>query len=66
MEQHLYEPFQSPGHTVYVDDVGITVIDKTELVIPAKREEYWRQTLKTLAPHGLNIKLYLLLCTDIF
>ena len=73
MQQHLFEHFQSPGHTGFIEDVCITLIDKTDPFIPTKREDYWRQTLKTLAPHGLNIEesiylfgLYLLLCTDIF
>ena len=71
MQQHLFEHFQSPGHIV--EDVCITFIDKTDPFITTKLEDYWRQTLKTLAPHGLNIEesiylfgLYLLLCTDIF
>ena len=73
MQQHLFEHFQSPGHTGFVEDVYITFIDKTDPFIPTKREDYWRQTLKTLAPHGLNIEesvqlfgLYLLLYTDTF
>ena len=56
MQQHLFGHFQSPGHTDFVEDVCITFIDKTEPFTPTKREDYWRQTLKTLAPNGLNIK----------
>ena len=56
MQQHLFEHFQSPGHTGFVEDVYITFIDKTDPFIPTKREDYWRQTLKTLAPQGLNIE----------
>ena len=37
-----------------MEDVCITLIDKTDTFIPTKREDYWGQTLKTLAPHGLK------------
>ena len=55
MQQHLFEHFQSPGDPDFVEDVCIIFIDKTYLFFPTKREDYWRQTLKTFAPHGLNI-----------
>ena len=48
MQQHLFKHFQSPGLTGFIEDVYITLIDKTE--------DYWRQTLKTLAPHNLKIE----------
>ena len=50
MQQHLLEHFQSLGHTGFVEDVCITFIDKTDRFIPTKPEDYWRQTLKALAP----------------
>ena len=56
MQQHLFEHFQSPKHTGFVEDVCITFVDKTHPFISRKREDYWRQTFKTLAPHGLNIE----------
>ena len=56
MQQHLLEHFQSPGYTGFIEDVCITLIDKTDPFIPTKREDYWRQTLKTLAPYGLNVE----------
>ena len=56
MQQHLFEHFQIPGHTCFVEDVCIPFIDKTDPFIPTKREDYWKQTLKTLAPHGINIE----------
>ena len=56
MQQHLFEYFQSPRDTGFVGDVCITFIDKTDPFIPTKREDYWRQTLKTLALQGLNIE----------
>ena len=70
MQQYSFEHFQSPGHTGFA---CILFIDEADPFIPTAREDYWRQTLKTLAPHGLNIEesvclfgLYLLPCTDIF
>ena len=56
MQKHLFEHFQSPGHTGFIEDVCIPLIDKTGPFIPTKRAHYWRQTLKTLALHGFNIE----------
>ena len=42
-------------HTQFVNDASITFIDKTDPTDPLKREQYWRHTLKTLVPHGLNV-----------
>ena len=33
MQQHLFEYFQSLGHTGFVEDVCIIFIDKTDLFI---------------------------------
>ena len=40
MQQHLFECFQIPGYTGFVEDVCITFIDKADPVIPTKREDY--------------------------
>ena len=56
MQKHLFEHFQRPGHTSFVEDVCITFIDKTHPFIPTKCEDYWRQALKFLSLHGLNIE----------
>ena len=45
MQQHLFEHFQRPGHTGFVEDIYITFIDKAEPFISTKREDYWRQTV---------------------
>ena len=34
MQQHSFEHFQSPGHTGFIEDVCVTLIDKTNLFIP--------------------------------
>lgn len=54
-QQHLYDHFIDQDHKQFLQDVSITFIDKTDPRDPLKREKYWRDTLKTLAPNGLNI-----------
>ena len=40
----------------FVKDAYITFIDKTDPFTSTKREDCWRQTLKTMALHCLNIE----------
>ena len=47
--------FESEGHTEILDDVSITLIDKTDGSNPTKRENYWMRTLKTYASYSLNV-----------
>ena len=54
-QQYLYDHFMLEDHTQFVNDASITFIDKTDPTDPLKREQYWRHTLKTLVPHGLNV-----------
>ena len=54
MQEHLFKHFSRPGHNEFLNDVSITFIDKTDPSDPLKREDYWRRTLKTMAPIGLN------------
>ena len=56
LQEHLFEHFNSEGHNGLLHDVSITLIDKTDAKTPIKREHYWRHTLETLAPHGLNVE----------
>ena len=56
MQEHLFEHFYSDGHNGFLEDVAITLIDKTDGRDPKNRENYWMRTLKTLAPQGLNIE----------
>ena len=56
MQQHLYEHFCSSNHNCFISDVSVTFIDKTDPSDPLKREDYWRSTLKTMAPFGLNVE----------
>ena len=56
MQNHLYEHFDLPGHTGFLKDVTVTLIDKTDPRNPTEREDYWIHTLKTKAPRGLNME----------
>ena len=55
MQKHLYEHFDLPGHTNFLD-VIVTLIDKTDPSNPSEREDYWIYTFKTKAPIGLNME----------
>ena len=54
MQRHLYEHFNLPGHSKFLNDVSATLTDKTDPKDPTKREDYWIHTLTTEAPPGLN------------
>ena len=56
MQEYLYRHFSSPGHMGFLNDVSVTLIDKTDGSNPQKREDYWMNTLKTMASYGLNIE----------
>ena len=52
MQRHLYEHFNLPGHSGFLNNVSVTLIDKTDSKDPTKREDYWIQILKTKTPMG--------------
>ena len=56
MQQQLHEHFCNTNLSCFISDVSITFFDKTGPSDPLKREDYWRSTLKTMAPFGLNIE----------
>ena len=56
IQQHLFNHFCASGHCGFLEDVSLTITDKTDPSDPLKREDYWRSTLKTMAPFGLNIE----------
>ena len=56
MPQHLFEHFASEGHCSFLEDVTIIFINKTDPKDPNRRKHYWRHTLKTMAPLGLNVE----------
>ena len=56
MQQYLFNHFCTSGHCGFLEDVSLTFIDKTDPSDPLKREDYWKSTLKKMAPFGLNIE----------
>ena len=56
MQQHFFEDFSEEGHHSFLEDVSIILIDKTDPSDPLQRENYWRSTLKTMAPWGMNVE----------
>ena len=62
------------GNQSFLEDVSITLIDKTDRSNLLQRENYWRSILKTMAPRGLNAEdcvsnsillcSYYWICTD--
>ena len=56
MQKYLHDHFLSEDHDVLLNNVEITLIDKTGPSDPERREEFWRTKLRTLALLGLNIE----------
>ena len=56
MQKYFHGHFSSEGHNGLINDVEIVLIDKTDPSDPTRREELWRNKLKTLAPYGLNVE----------
>ena len=56
MQEHLFSYFSMVGHDGFLSDVSITFIDKTDPSDPLRTKDYWRRTLKTIVPYGLNIE----------
>ena len=42
MQRHLYENFQLPGHTGFLQDTYVTLIDKTDPRAPTNRTKITR------------------------
>ena len=56
IQQHLSEHFSGEGCNSFLNDAYIIFIDKTDPKDPSKREHYWRHTVKTMEPQGLNVE----------
>ena len=54
LQEHRFQNFNSEGHNGFLHEVSVTLIDKADGKNSTKRDHYWRQTLKTFAPHNLN------------
>ena len=50
----FFAHFQSLDHNYFLEDTEITFIKKTDPPHPARRMEFWIDTLKTCYPLGLN------------
>ena len=44
------------GYNHFIDDVSITLIDKTDGCNPTKRKTFYMHTFKALAPYKINIE----------
>ena len=56
MQKYLHDHFSSKDHYDLLNNVEITLIDKTDPLDPERKEEFWKAKLRTLALLGLNIK----------
>ena len=54
MQPELFEQLPLTIIIVFLTNCSITLIDKTDGSDPIRREEYWRNFLRTVAPFGLN------------
>ena len=58
MQRHVYEHFNLQGHLPgFLNDLLVTLINKTDPIDSTKREDLWIQTLKTKAPWDLMLKI---------
>ena len=56
MQQHLFNHFCNSAHCGSLGDVSLTFLDKAGPSDPLKSDDYWRSTLKAMAPFGLNVE----------
>ena len=56
IQEHLFKHFNSHGHNGFLNNVSISLIDKTDGKNPEKRKNYWRRTLKPTRPLDLKLK----------
>ena len=55
MQEHLFGRFESEGHSGFLGNVSITLIDNTDDKVPKRRENYRMKTIQTCVSFGLNI-----------
>ena len=55
MQRYLYEHFQHPGHTNFLENTFVTFIHNTDPRAPTEREYYWIHTIKTKASLEPNV-----------
>ena len=49
MQRRLYEHFNLPGQSGFLNDISVTLIDKVDPKDPTKQEDYWIHILKSKA-----------------
>ena len=49
MQRRLYEHFNLPGQSGFLNDISVTLIDKADPKDPTKQEDYWIHILKSKA-----------------
>ena len=54
MHADLFGHFASHGNHGFLEDSTISLVDKTDVADPTRREEYWRRALKTVSSYVLN------------
>ena len=52
MKNHLYERFDSPDQTNFLEDVIVTLISNADPRDPTEEEHYWIYTVKIKSPYG--------------
>ena len=57
MQRHLYEHFQSPGHTGFLQETFVTFFHKTDPRAPTKREDYMIHNPKTKMMKMMDLML---------
>ena len=55
-QESFHRHFLQSDHNGLENDCEITLIDKTDVSSPTKREFFWMTGLKTLHPMGLNVE----------
>lgn len=55
MQEHLFRHFNYEDHRSFIENVFITLIDKTDGKDPKKRDNYWKRMLKTYAPFWFSV-----------
>ena len=56
MQEHRFSNFSMTNYNWLLKDISIILIDKTYPSDSLRRDDYWRKTLKTMVPFGLNIE----------
>ena len=56
MQEQVFTHFPMVVYYGFLNDFSIAFTDKTDPSDPLRREDYWRKTLETMVPYGLDIE----------